>query len=409
MNVTIKPSIARGEITPPPSKSYAHRLLICAALASGTSEIRGISESEDMLATLDCLSLLGAKCDKEGNTVRVTGIGDKQIGSDESVKRFYCRESGSTLRFMIPIALLFGGSFEFHGTERLISRGIGVYRKMFEPLGISFESYNTCIKTSGKLNGGYFKVDASISSQFVSGLLFALPMAETDSTLELLPPVESKNYIDITLDALPRFGVVATVSGNTIKIPGKQRYSSKTMSVEGDYSNAAFLDAFNLIGGDVVLNGLCPSSIQGDKVYSEYFEQLKGGTPTIDISDCPDLGPILFTVAAMHNGALFTGTRRLKIKESDRATAMARELSRFGASVIVEENNVIVTKATLDAPIKNLSSHNDHRVAMSLAVIMSRFGGTIESAEAVNKSYPGFFDDIKKLGINVIFQEENQS
>ena len=406
MNVIIEPSVARGKITPPPSKSYAHRLLICAALGNGTSEIRGISKSEDMLATLDCLSTLGAKYEKQADTVSVTGIGNS-VNTDE-VKRFYCRESGSTLRFMIPLALLFGGTSEFYGTERLISRGVEVYRKIFEPLGISFEFGNTCIKTNGKLNGGIFKVDASISSQFVSGLLFALPMAEDDSTLELVPPIESKSYIDITLDTLSRFGIVTEVSGNIINIPGGQKYLSKDLTVEGDYSNAAFLDALNCIGGDVTLDGLYPLSLQGDKIYAEYFKKLCEDTPTLDLANCPDLGPILFTLAAMHNGALFTGTRRLKIKESDRATAMARELVKFGADILVEENNVIITKSQLHKPSKNLSSHNDHRVAMSLAVIMSRFGGTLEGAEAVKKSYPNFFEDIIKLGINVKYQEETQ-
>ncbi len=406
MNVIIEPSVARGKITPPPSKSYAHRLLICAALGNGTSEVRGISKSEDMLATLDCLSTLGAKYEKHDDTVSVTGIGNS-VNTD-TVKRFYCRESGSTLRFMIPIALLFGGKSEFYGTERLISRGIEVYREIFEPLGISFEFDNTCIKIMGKLDGGDFKVDASVSSQFISGLLFALPMAEADSTIELLPPVESKSYIDITLDTLSRFGIVTEVSGNVIKIPGGQKYLSKSLSVEGDYSNAAFLDAFNCIGGDVELDGLFPLSLQGDKIYSEYFKKLCEGTPTLDIEDCPDLGPILFTIAAIHNGALFTGTRRLKIKESDRATAMAHELAKFGADITVEENNVIITKAALHTPSEILSSHNDHRVAMSLSVIMSRFGGAIEGAEAVKKSYPNFFDDITKLGIKVKYHEEDE-
>ena len=406
MNVIIEPSIARGDVTPPPSKSYAHRLLICAALGSGSSEIRGISKSDDMLATLDCLSALGAKYEKKNDTVVIAGI-ENSVNTAET-KRFYCRESGSTLRFMIPIALLFGGTSEFHGSERLIARGIDVYREIFEPIGISFELSPTCIKVSGKLNGGYFKVDASVSSQFISGLLFALPMAENDSVIELLPPVESNSYIDITLDTLSRFGIITKVSDNIIKIPGRQKYSSRRITVEGDYSNAAFLDAFNCLGGNVKLYGLYPLSLQGDQIYSNYFERLCEGTPTLDIADCPDLGPILFTIAALKNGAIFTGTRRLKIKESDRATVMARELAKFGADVTVEENNVVVEKSVLHKPNKALSGHNDHRVVMSLAVILSKFGGTIEGAEAVSKSYPNFFEEIKRLGINVNIQEEDQ-
>ena len=178
----------------------------------------------------------------------------------------------------------------------------------------------------------------------------------------------------------------------------KQAFSGK---IEGDYSNAAFLDAFNRIGSDVTINNLRPDSLQGDRVYADYFEQLSGGTPTLDISNCPDLGPVLFALAALKNGATFTGTDRLKAKESDRAVAMQEELSRLGGGLVIGENTVTVPKQTLTYRGEVLDGHNDHRIVMAMSVILSKTGGKINGVEAVRKSYPGFFEDIKKLGAEV--------
>ena len=182
-------------------------------------------------------------------------------------------------------------------------------------------------------------------------------------------------------------------------IKGNQRYCPKDITVEGDFSGTAFIDAFNHLGGNVSLLGLNESSQQGDRVYRELMKLLDAQTPTISISDCPDLAPILFTLAAMKNGATFTDTARLRIKESDRATVMAAELKKFGADITVKENEVIVKAGNLHAPSEMLYGHGDHRVVMSLAVISSVYGGVIDGSEAVAKSYPDFFSDIKKLGV----------
>lgn len=401
MKVKIKKSVATGEIFAPPSKSYAHRLLISAALAEGESVIRGISGSEDMNATLDCVRVLSAEFERDGDIVRITGAGKRITSPGSETKQYFCRESGSTLRFMIPIAMLSGDTSEFVGTERLISRGIGVYTDVFAEKGITTEVFSDRFRICGRLTGGHYAVRADVSSQFVSGLIFALPMADDDSVIELLPPVESKQYIDITVDTVRKFGIDIQVDGNTIKIKGGQHYSARELDVEGDYSNAAFLDALNYLSGDVKVKGLNAVSLQGDKVYKEYFDAINEGCPTLDISDCPDLGPVLFALSAAKNGAHFTGTRRLKIKESDRAAAMSEELKKLGANVIVDENTVTVEKNELHAPTVILSGHNDHRIVMSLALLLTLFGGEIEEAEAVRKSYPNFFDDLAKLGIIV--------
>jgi len=401
MKVEIGKSVAKGAILAPPSKSYAHRLMISAALADGESVIKGISASEDMSATLDCIKAIGAQFKKDGDIVIIKGAGNAITEKSGAVKEFFCRESGSTLRFMIPIAMLSGDECEFVGTERLVSRGIGVYNEIFAEKGIKVVSAKDRFRLTGKLIGGLYRVRADVSSQFISGLLFALPLADGDSVIELLPPVESKKYIDITVDTIRKFGIAIDTDENTIKIKGNQKYRPASLTVEGDYSNAAFLDAFNFIGGDVRVMGLNENSLQGDRVYGDYFRALEDGCPTLDISDCPDLGPVLFALAAAKNGAHFTGTRRLKIKESDRAVAMATELKKFGAIVEVDENTVTVVKNELHAPTEILSGHNDHRIVMSLAVLLTLFGGIIDEAEAVRKSYPSFFDEIKELDINV--------
>ena len=198
------------------------------------------------------------------------------------------------------------------------------------------------------------------------------------------------------------FGIVATWQDeHTLRIPGAQTYRAADIRVEGDYSSAAFTDAFNVLGGEVTVEGLRTDSIQGDRAYKKHFEMLTRGVPTIHIGDCPDLGPILFAVAAAKNGGVFTGTRRLRIKESDRAQAMAQELKKFGTTVSVYEDTVVIYPAEFHKPTQPLLGHNDHRIVMALSVLLSLTGGVMEGAEAVSKSYPTFFDHLRSLGIEV--------
>lgn len=407
MRVRIAKGTAKGCVQAPPSKSMAHRLLICAGLSEGISIVHGIAESEDVLATMDCLEALGIRCEKAGDTISVHGKRLAQpeaaASSDTSQRVLNCRESGSTLRFFMPICLAIGGKTLFHGSSRLMERPQDVYRKICEAQEIAFRQNEDGITVCGKLQPGRFNLAGNVSSQFISGLMFALPQLDGDSTIEILPPVESRSYIEMTVSALKSFGIeVKWQNENTLYIKGGQTYFAQEAVVEGDYSNAAFLEALNVIGGNVRIMNLPEKSLQGDRVYKELFKSLKqNNDKEINISDCPDLGPILFAVAAANKGGTFSGCRRLKIKESNRGEVMAEELKKFGVTVTVGEDNVIVESAGLRPPKETLNGHNDHRIVMSEAVLLTLTGGEIDGAEAVAKSFPDFFEKLTSLGIEV--------
>lgn len=394
MKLKIYKGIAEGAILAPPSKSVAHRLLICGALSCG-SEIHNVAFSKDIEATIDCLKNLGADIEISGTTVKCGGLNFKNLVNN----KLFCNESGSTLRFMIPLCMLFGTDICLCGSERLFSRSLDVYENIAKETGMKFEIKENAVTLNGNLKSGEYRVRGDISSQFISGLMFALPLLKGDSVIKIEGTIESKPYIMLTLKALKDFGIDIEFSGNEIHIKGSQNYNGGEFTVEGDYSNAAFLDAFNVLGGNVNIKGLCDNSEQGDKIYKEYFEELEKGSPTLDISDCPDLGPILIALAAAKNGAVFTGTKRLKIKESDRGAAMSKELYKMGCSITVEENRIIVPKAKLYAPKEIISGHNDHRIVMSMAIVLTLTGGIIDGVEAVSKSYPNFFEVVSTLGI----------
>ena len=396
MIVKVEKSTAFGRISAPPSKSMAHRYLICGALSEGESRISGIAFSQDILATLTCLEALGAKVKIEGNTVIIGGI---DINRKVKSNILFCNESGSTLRFLIPLCLLFDQKLLLTGSERLMNRSLSVYEKLCKEQNIPFIEGGNAVALKGRLSSGNYAVRGDISSQFISGLMFALPLLEDDSTIEIIGDLESGSYLGLTVKALADFGVrITRKDEHTIYIKGGQTYKKRDLTVEGDYSNAAFLDGFNLLGGNVVVKGLNENSAQGDRVYKEIFPLLQKGCPTINISDCPDLGPVLMALAAALNGAEFTGTRRLKIKESDRAEAMKEELMKFGCRVDVQENSVTVKKCELKTPLVPLLGHNDHRIVMAISLLLTLTGGEIYGAEAVAKSYPDFLNDLKKLG-----------
>lgn len=394
MNIKIYKGTAKGAIKAPPSKSYAHRLLIACALANGNGKISGIINSDDMQATLNCISALGLKYEKKGE--EVSFFGGNFINSH---RMFNCFESGSTLRFFIPIALALGNEASFVGTPRLISRGIEIYEEIFKKQGILVEKTESLIKIKGELKPDTFYVRGNVSSQFISGLIFALPLLKGDSKIVITTELESKAYVDITIDAVKKFGIEICQDGNEIFIKGNQKYTPANLSVEGDASNSAFLDAFNILGGDVSILGLNEDTVQPDYAYKKYFKEIECGTPQISLNNCPDLGPVAFALASLKNGAHFVGTKRLKIKESDRAEAMANELGKLGCEVIVNENDVIVNKISKIKSDATLFCHNDHRIAMSLAIVLSTVGGTLMGCECVKKSYPHFFEDLRTLGI----------
>ena len=419
MKVRIKPGFASGKVPAPCSKSYAHRLLICAALAEGKSVIRGVSASEDIRATLDCIKALGAKYELTDETVLVHG-GRRQI-RDGAV--FPCRESGSTLRFLIPLALT-GAPVRFTGAPRLMERGVGIYETVLGEKGIRLEKKDGGLSLQGTLTPGEYALMGNVSSQYVSGLMFALPLSDGDSLIRVLPPVESRPYIDVTLDALRRFGIrIDEEASNCFHVPGGQKYLPAEERAEGDWSNAASLFLFNSLGGEVAVTGLNPESRQGDRICLSLFERLRRPGARIDLTDCPDLGPVLFAAAAAGHGGVFTGTRRLRIKESDRAQVMAKELAKFGAQVEVGENEVTVRSgglpvwesgqprdgdagqdggpSRLHPPTETLDGHNDHRIVMALSALLSRTGGEIDGAESVRKSFPDYFEVLGKLGLEV--------
>lgn len=438
MRVKIEKSTAEGAVLAPPSKSLAHRLMIACALSQEGGKVVGISDSEDMAATLDCIKTLGITSQKNGDTVTfkrerentetdennsktqgfandenskfandgndvvANGKNNECLSGDclKNAKVFDCRESGSTLRFFLPIAAAFFDKAVFVGSKRLLERGVEVYEKALGEKGVKVVCDGEKIVLSGRLGSGIYTLRGDVSSQYVSGLLFALPMLDGDSEIRVLPPVESRAYIDLTIDVLKKAGIeIAEKEKNVFSIKGNQRYVGGEYVVEGDWSNGAMLLALNELGGNVEVVGLDENSVQGDKVCKAIFKELNEKKAVIDLANCPDLAPIAFCMAAAKEGATFVGTRRLKIKESDRAQAMAQELAKFGIDVEVRENEVVIHKNDIKTPDCAICGHNDHRIVMACSILLSAVGGVIDGAEAVKKSFPNFFETIGKLGV----------
>ena len=399
MKVKILPSKTSGEVSAPPSKSFAHRYLIGSVLSRGKCVIKNIADSDDISATLSCIEQLGGSVTKDGNIVTVIPTNEKQI--ENAV--FDCKESGSTLRFFIPVVLATGAkNCTFLGSERLLARGIKEYEKLFENSDVKIKSDKKSIEVNGKLTSGNYEISGEVSSQYTTGMLFALSRLSGKSTLKITGNAESRAYVDMTIKVLKDFGAdITEPEKNFFEINGKGRLSPGEFTVEGDWSNAAFLIALSRLVGTISVSGLNENSVQGDRFLSVAFDALDGENAEIDLKDCPDLAPILFSYAAYKNGGKFINTRRLRVKESDRANVMAEELKKFGANVKVYENSVEIEKTQLKPPIVPLCGHNDHRIVMALSVLAAVFGAEIDGAEAVNKSYPDFFRVIKKAGVNV--------
>lgn len=399
MKVKILPSKTSGEVSAPPSKSFAHRYLIGSVLSCGKCVIKNIADSDDISATLSCIEQLGGSVTKDGNTVTVIPTNEKQI--ENAV--FDCKESGSTLRFFIPVVLATGAkNCTFLGSERLLARGIKEYEKLFENSDVKIKSDEKSIEVNGTLSVGNYEISGEVSSQYTTGMLFALSVLDGKSTLKITGNAESRAYVDMTIKVLKDFGAdITEPEKNFFEINGKGRLSPGEFTVEGDWSNAAFLIALSRLVGTISVSGLNENSVQGDRFCTAAFDALDGENAEIDLKDCPDLAPILFSYAAYKNGGKFINTRRLRVKESDRANVMAEELKKFGANVKVYENSVEIEKTQLKPPIVPLCGHNDHRIVMALSVLAAVFGAEIDGAEAVNKSYPYFFRIIKKAGVNV--------
>lgn len=397
MKVTVCPGPLQGSIPAIPSKSVAHRLLICAALADRETKIYCPALSKDIEATARCLEAMGAGLDYRAGVFTVRPI-DSALENAE----LDCGESGSTLRFLLPVvcALGAGARIKMHGRlpqrplsplwEELISHGAQLSRP--EP---------DVIQVSGKLSAGDYRIRADISSQYISGLLFALPWLAGESCLELEGSIESAGYIYMTRIAQHSFGLDLAYDGRTFRIPADAEYVSPGEAlVEGDWSNAAFwLAADVLSGGSVTVSGLCTDSAQGDKAVLGLIKTIRAGNAVLDVKDVPDLVPILSVVAAVSPGVTeFVNAGRLRIKESDRIASVCRMLRALGAACEEKAEGLVVHGGSLRGG--TLDSENDHRIVMSAAVaaIACKEPVTILGAEAADKSYPAFFDDYKKLG-----------
>lgn len=405
MNVTITPGRLSGPVTPPASKSQSHRLIIAAALAEGTSRLSNLSLSQDITATLRCMEALGAI--PEGETVTgVPALGQRRA----ELPRLDCCESGSTLRFLIPVALAVAGGGVFTGRGRLLARPMEPYERLFREKGVFYEAATQAITVQGRLEPGTYALPGDVSSQFITGLLFALPLLEGDSRLLLTTPLESAAYVDMTLDALARFDVGIERTERGWHIPGDQRPRARDLAVEGDWSQAGFYYAARGLGNPVEILGMNPDSYQGDKIIQDYARQLSGpGAVTLDVSQCPDLAPALAVQAALRADAVthLVGGARLRMKESDRIDTITTELNRLGARI--EQHPDSMTIYGVDRLHGGVTdSHNDHRIAMMLAIAATRAEGpvTIRDAGSVAKSYPHFWEDYEKLGGQLTRQEE---
>ncbi len=422
-DLKIYPSKLKGEVKIPPSKSMAHRAIICAALSDGLCIIENIDYSDDIIATIDAMNSLGAKIVKHKDYIEVIGA----YGSDEKPQEtriIDCNESGSTLRFLVPISLLFKGSSKFIGRGNLGKRPLTTYYNIFERQGIeySYEEGNLNLVINGELNPGTFEVEGNVSSQFITGLLFTLPLLKEDSKIIITTEMESKGYIDLTLRAMSDFGVeIINNNYREFIIKGNQKYNARNYRVEGDYSQAAFFLCADSLGNDVLCKGLDLNSLQGDKEVIDILERMnvvfnandigvKGTTngelasTVIDGSQCPDIIPVLTSVAALTKGTTeIINAGRLRIKECDRLAAVTSELNKLGAKIIEKEDGLVVTGVEKLQGGVEVWSHKDHRIAMTLAIASTRCEEpiVIKDYECIAKSYPKFFEDFKALGGNV--------
>lgn len=403
MDMQINPGLLRGAVTPPPSKSMAHRLLISAALAEGTSMIRNVALSQDIEATLRCVEALGGSWERvEPAGIRIHGCAP--IVPTDETPRFDCGESGSTLRFFIPLALAIAGGGVFTGRGRLMERPQTPYFDLFDEKGIAHSMEHGELTVRGTLNSGEYRLPGDVSSQFFTGLLFSLPLLGEDSVIVSSTEPESVDYIAMTVEALRAAGIrVLSQPAQRRWTVSSGRFHSFDATVEADWSQAAFWYAANVLGSTLRLEGLDPKSSQGDRIAAEYAVQLsQPGDVEIDVSGCPDLVPPLAVMAAARRGTCrFTNAARLRLKESDRLKTTAAMLRALGGSAEEGADSLAVggvsrlSGGTVDGA-------GDHRIVMAAAIAATRCTGpvTILGAEAVNKSYPSFFEDYLALGGN---------
>ncbi len=414
-DLSITPSALTGSVCVPTSKSVCHRAVICAGLAEGTSRISGILLSDDIKATMQAMIALGAVIRQEGDSLIITGTDCKSPIHNE----ISCNESGSTLRFLIPLGLN-NQTMTFTGKGKLVDRPLDDYFNILDKQEIAYQTTDGHLPLSvtGVLKPGQFELRGDVSSQFVSGLLFALPRLAGDSSITITTEMESKGYIDLTLSMLALFGIkIINNNYREFIIPGNQVYRSTDYHVEGDYSQVAFWLAAGTLGAPIHCSGLNPNSLQGDKVIVDLIQEMGGNLKlednaitalpsttkgiTIDASQCPDLVPILTVLATVSKGTTqIIRAARLRIKECDRLKAITTELNKLGADITEHEDSLTIIGRPSLAGGAVVHSWHDHRIAMALAVasIKCDTAITIEHKECVSKSYPDFWQDFQMLG-----------
>ena len=421
MNVIIHPKKLKGEVIIPPSKSLSHRAIIAACLAEGVSVISNISYSKDINATIGAMEAIGAKVIRNGNQLIINGSNVKRVGDVIDAN-----ESGSTIRFMIPIALVNAEPITFTGKNNLVNRPLDSYFEIFDKQGIKYEHSDGVylpLKVSGGLKPDTYHIRGDISSQFITGLLYALPLLNGDSKIVITTNLESKGYIDLTLDVLKDFGI--EIINNDYKefiVKGNQQYKAIDYTVEGDYSQTAFFLVGGALGNDITLLGMKEDSLQGDKKIIDDIKAMNGNITfeseilkcepsktvgaVIDFSQSPDLGPALTVLASLSNGTShFINASRLRIKECDRITCMLEELNKMGANITESPDSMTICGVNeLKGCI--VDSHNDHRVAMALAMAATVCDSDVKilNAECVSKSYPHFWEDYIKLGGSIDYE-----
>ena len=414
MYAKINPSIVSGSVKIPPSKSMAHRAIICASLANGTSIISNVAYSKDIIATIEGMRKLGANINTYDDYVVIEGIKDFTNIKDHFID---CNESGSTLRFFIPIFSLCNSEIHFSGAPRLLQRPQSIYQELFHKQNLDFIQNEKEIVINESLKPGKYLLKGDISSQFISGLLFALPLLNQDSEIEIIPPFESKSYVDLTLQMLEIFQVNAYFKDDhTLIIPGNQKYQPCNYTIEGDYSQLAFFAVLAAINNDLEVYGVHHNSKQGDKQIIQILKdfkiniepikfgyKIKKGIPIacdIDLSNCPDLGPILCVLGMYAKGTTkIYNAARLRIKESDRIEAMEIELKKLGVHISSTYDEITIVGNDQYQTNQDFDAHNDHRIVMALSVACSLVNQEciIHNAQAINKSYPNFFEDYLKV------------
>lgn len=390
MDITISPRRLRGDLTVIPSKSQAHRLLICAAFSDKPTLLQCAETNRDIEATADCLTALGAKILRTDSGYTVFPV--KAVPEQAEL---HCRESGSTLRFLLPVAGALGVDALFTMEGRLPQRPLSPLWEEMERMGCTLtRPTSDTIRCTGKLRPGAYRIDGGISSQYITGLLLALSLLGSGSQLEITGKAESRPYIEMTKAAISLFG------GDPDHPGGKWFHSPGAVSVEGDWSNGAFFLAANGLGSCLNLHGLDPDSPQGDRAVLGILPLLHSGAPRVSAADIPDLVPILSVAAASNHGAVFTDIRRLRMKESDRVASVMAMLKSLGGRAEADDNTLTVFPSGFTGGV--VDSFNDHRIAMSAAIAATVCTGpvTVLGAECVSKSYPGFWEEYRRLGGN---------